>query len=180
MRRNKTNIALSPPFERTKKAKENRRLALNGSNANKNNSIDFYMDGWVHLAGAAAVASVALVTMENWNDDKSNFIKYRYTSPKKRKQKVCPVYTLSVIRLFIRTFIHSFVRSVEISVGIHLLQQIECGCNHTYHTTKFLFMVSSCCLSAAMCQFKYYTYVQYKHARLNAYMHAHRKWCVQS
>lgn len=77
MRRNKTNIALNP-LAKTKRAEEklekkrNRRRALTVSNANKNNAIDFFhmVNGGVHLAGVSSVAA----TMENWNDDKSNFI----------------------------------------------------------------------------------------------------------
>lgn len=158
MRRNKTNVALNS-LKRTEKTKEKSTTRGNCIQCKQKQFDWFYMvSGGVHLAGVACVAA----TMENWNDDKSNFIKYRYTSPKQKKQ--CPVRC----RLF---FFHSFVRLfVEISIGIHLLQQIECGCNHTYHTTKFLFMVSSCCLSAAaMCQSKY-----------NPNAHAYTEWCVQS
>lgn len=53
----------------------------------------------------AAVASFA-ATMQNWNDDKSNFIKYRYTSPK----KVCPARCRLFVCLFVRWLLHSFVR----------------------------------------------------------------------
>lgn len=58
------------------------------------------VSGGVHLAGVACVAA----TMENWNDDKSNFIKYRYTSPKQQKTVSS---ALSVIFL---PFIRSVVR----------------------------------------------------------------------
>lgn len=101
----------------------------------------FFRVDRMHLAAVAVVAAVA-----NWNDDKSNFIKYRYIYVIS-KQKVCSALLLLV--LFVCLF-------VEITVGFHLLQWIECTCNQAYHTTKFLlYSIIMLCYQHAMCQFKY-------------------------
>lgn len=80
-----------------------------------------FICGW--SAFGCSVASVA-ATIENWNDDKSNFIinsTYRYMSPKNKK---CPVRCRLYVHSFGGLFVCSFVRSfVEISIGFHLLQQ---------------------------------------------------------
>lgn len=102
--------------------------------------------GWNAFGCCCCAAAVA-----NWNDDKSNFIKYRYMS---LENKSCWFHSLP------------FVRSWKSL----LLQYIECGCNHTYHTTKFLRVVSSYCVINSNVSIQIF--------QTNAHTHANKILCM--